>query len=355
MWSKSYFLLFVLYRKFALSFTHDSKLSYTFETKNSMMDSAIMNKIDGDHPSFHSFTSPFLTSSRDLEKYQQENALIVLNSKLTSPPSKIFKHLWASCALRICADGGANRLYEATKNAHDKEHYIPHLIIGDLDSLHDHVREYYSHQGCKIEQDDDQDCNDLDKALSAVQSLWNQKDLNAHNVDHQKNSNETATTSTTTTTTTSSSTSSRRRKIYVYGAFGGRFDQEMAGIHAMYRYASSDFQILLYNDETFAFLLTPSVKHEIRLRFHSQNIQDTTSFSENDSIMNVGEGPTVGLIPISCSCSSVTTSGLKWDLDGNTPLTFGGPVFSTSNRALEEVIYIECSEPLVFTAEIIQL
>lgn len=342
MWMKGHFLCFAAHINLVFSFTHDPKLIHKLETnRQSMMETTTtttMNTRDGSHPCLNSFTSPFLLSSNDLEEYQCDNALIILNSKLTSPPSKILKHLWKCCALRICADGGANRLYEATKhNLGDRDKYVPHLIVGDLDSLYDHVREYYSNQGCKVEQDDDQDSNDLDKALSAVQSLWNKQDL------HESNNHN-----------PSSPQQIRRRKIYVYGAFGGRFDQEMASIHAMYRYASSDFQILLYTDETVAFLLHPNVKNEIRLRFHSQNIQDNKC-DENGNTINVGEGPTVGLIPISCSCNSVLTSGLKWNLDGNTPLQFGGPVFSTSNRAHEPVVYVECSEPLVFTAEITHL
>lgn len=330
MWIQRHFLLIVLNINFVISFTQDPKLIHKLETDHSMTDIS-KNVHDGCNPPFHSFISPFLTSSKETEECRDENALIVLNSKINSPPSEIFQHLWKSCSLRICADGGANRLYEAAKDTNERDKFVPHLIIGDLDSLHDHVREYYSKQGCKVEQDDDQDCNDLDKALSAVQSLWNNQDLNQR-----------------------SPKSIKRRKIYVYGAFGGRFDQEMASIHAMYRYASCDFQILLYTDETVAFLLHQNVKNEIRLRFHSQNIQDT-KLKENDSIMNVGEGPTVGLIPISCTCNRVMTSGLKWNLDGTTPLKFGGNVFSTSNRAHEPVIYIECSEPLVFTAEMTRL
>ena len=68
----------------------------------------------------------------------------------------------------------------------------------------------------------------------------------------------------------------------------------------------------------------------------------------------VGEGPTCGLIPIGCRVDSIKTSGLKWDLDGNMPLEFGGLV-SSSNRIMEPVLTVESSQPVVFTAEITSL
>jgi len=66
----------------------------------------------------------------------------------------------------------------------------------------------------------------------------------------------------------------------------------------------------------------------------------------------VGEGPTCGLIPLGCRCESITTSGLMWDLDGTTPLVFGGLV-SSSNRIMEPVVKVSSSHPIIFTAEIL--
>jgi thiamine pyrophosphokinase len=41
---------------------------------------------------------------------------------------------------------------------------------------------------------------------------------------------------------------------------------------------------------------------------------------------------------------------LKWNLNGDVALEFGGMV-STSNRAMNEVVTVQASHPLVFTAE----
>lgn len=56
--------------------------------------------------------------------------------------------VWPHTSLRYCADGAANRLYECfekgdkTKDVSDID-YLPDVILGDLDSLHPHVNEFY--------------------------------------------------------------------------------------------------------------------------------------------------------------------------------------------------------------------
>ena len=95
--------------------------------------------------------------------------------------------LWKKSTYRICADGGANRLYEATVGTKKRreevdsevgvdfesttscccEHFLPDLITGDLDSLYPHVHEYYKSRGVDIVRVEDQDFHDLD-----VRMLW---------------------------------------------------------------------------------------------------------------------------------------------------------------------------------------
>ena len=259
-----------------------------------------------------------------------KTALIILNSPISNPPSQLFQRLWDLSSVHICADGGANRLYEATAfrdvdgddGADDddrKNKYIPDRIRGDLDSLQPHVRDFYASLGTQIERDKCQDTNDLDKTLQVCNNV-----------------------------------SSR---VLVYGAFGGRFDQEMASIQAMYKWSKTfDNQLYLYTDETCAFLIPANTRCGIRMPYYNDhkpsngetNGDDTT---ERTSTKFVGEGPTCGLIPIGCRCDSIKTQGFKWDLDGSVPLEFGGLV-STSNRLMEPVVIVEASHPIVFTAEI---
>ena len=84
----------------------------------------------------------------------------------------------------------------------------------------------------------------------------------------------------------------------VFGAFGGRFDQEIASIHALYKWNSEFQRIILMDGENIAILLPPG-KHEI---FPLKGI----------------EGPTCGLLPIGGIVNSISTKGLKWNLDKHT-------------------------------------
>lgn len=238
--------------------------------------------------------SPLLTSSQPLD-----SALIILNSPIRSPPSPLFEKLWTRSKFVVCADGGANRLFDA-----DSERWTPHLIKGDLDSLRLDVRKHYADHGCEICRDPDQDTNDLDKSLQSVQ----QKGYKA---------------------------------CCIYGAFGGRFDQEMGAFQALYRWADRFDSLWLYDDQTCAVLLQPHVRNEIRI-VHPDSIRDEAI---------PGEGPTCGLIPLNGLVESVTTTGLKWNLQDQST-SFGGLV-STSNHVVDEQVTVEASGSLIFTAEVV--
>lgn len=87
--------------------------------------------------------------------------LILVNSPCV--PISTVKRIWRSShptSMKLCADGGANRLYDSFYRPRGKkddaqeegkeqrredrrEDYLPDAIIGDLDSLRSDVREYY--------------------------------------------------------------------------------------------------------------------------------------------------------------------------------------------------------------------
>jgi len=271
-----------------------------------------------------------------------KTALVILNSPIRRPPSPIFDRLWSISHFRICADGGANRLYDATnqddndvENEDDrttKTSYVPDMIRGDLDSLLPDVSSFYQQKGVIVQRVADQDSSDLDKALEAVLNWYTSQATNTDGGD---------------------ATTDQRLNVYIYGAFGGRFDHEMSAIGALYRWGPS-FQnrLFLYDDGNCAFLLPPDTEVQIRLpRPDGGDAHDDgdDGGGERPATM-VGEGPTCGLLPIGCRCDAVTTTGLEWNLDGLTPLEFGGLV-STSNRVVGEVVTVRSSHPLVFTAE----
>eukprot|EP00980_Cylindrotheca_fusiformis_P007335 scaffold1525_cov142-Cylindrotheca_fusiformis.AAC.135 len=240
------------------------------------------------------FVSPFVDKI-------QKTVMIVLNTHIPRPPSPWFEQLWALSSYHVCADGGANRLYDAT---YPSLEYIPELIRGDLDSIKPDVQTYYQqHDKCQVDKDLCQQANDLDKALQICEGY---------------------------------------DRVVVYGAFGGRFDQEMASVHALYKWGPKfNHQLFLYNDENCAFLLPPNTLCEI----------DVTCYDTHIPKDGMGEGPTCGLLPLGVPCESITTTGFKWDLHGDTPLIFGDFI-SSSNRAMEPMVTVRASHPIVFTAEL---
>ena len=217
--------------------------------------------------------SPFVSSDDGESDEHVASCLVILNGPISRPPSRIFQHLWGRSSYRICADGGANRLFDATITAPDA--YLPDKIKGDLDSLRSDVREYYEKLGVDVERDRCQDTNDLDKCLQTILAR-SKADTSMDEAADDK----------------------RKTNVYIYGAFGGRFDQEMASIQALYRWAD-DFscRLVLYTDETCAFLLPAGQMNEIKLA----NIGETDGENDGDK-RPMGEGVTCGLIPIGCRC-----------------------------------------------------
>lgn len=135
------------------------------------------------------YCSPFFPMHEGSSRNKQSSALIILNTPfqtaMHSQSSSSNNHclpdvlrvLWESTTYHVCADGGANRLYDATtsstqKNSSSNENnidkFIPDMITGDLDSIRSDVRAYYEEKGVPIVRVEDQNYHDLDKSLMAV-------------------------------------------------------------------------------------------------------------------------------------------------------------------------------------------
>lgn len=66
--------------------------------------------------------------------------LLILNSESFS--AKLTTTMWNNCNLKVCADGGANRLFDSL-TPEQRGVYVPQYIVGDLDSLRSDVAEFY--------------------------------------------------------------------------------------------------------------------------------------------------------------------------------------------------------------------
>lgn len=226
---------------------------------------------------------------------EQKISLIILNMPLLGD-SEMFQSLWKRAELRVCADGGANRLFGALmERASD---YVPHVIIGDLDSLSDGVKEFYVERGAHLKHDEDQNDNDFGKAVR--ETIRRRPDLD----------------------------------IVVLGGLGGRFDHLMCNANVLVRQAAGTGpRIVMYSAESIVCALGTG-DHRLLVDLRR-------------------EGVTCGLLPV-CGPTKVTTTGLQWNLDGDT-LLFGG-LISSSNCVLPSgdsptsVVTIASSLPLLWSS-----
>lgn len=249
-------------------------------------------------------------------------ALVILNAHGEGESKGLLRHLWGRAALRVCADGGANRLHDSFGGgdgvgdpAEERAQYVPDIIVGDLDSLRPEVARFYESLGCEIRVRDDQDHCDFEKCLMEVEKWLSSSTPSGADDDGGEESRPPAACPAT---------------VVGLGAFGGRFDHEMQAISLLHAYNARFRRLVLMGGGNVAFLLEPGPTHAIEpdLRF---------------------EGPTVGLIPVGAPCRAVTTEGLKWNLDGGC-LEFGVCV-SSSNHVVEDVVRVTTDAPLVWTAE----
>ncbi|KAL4603594.1 hypothetical protein ACB092_10G135200 [Castanea dentata] len=231
----------------------------------------------------------------------QTYALVVLNQSLP----RFTPLLWNHAQLHLCADGGANRVYDEMPllfphedPSHVRTRYKPDVIKGDMDSIRTEVLDFYANLGTQIlDESQDQDTTDLHKCVAYIRDFT--PNLDKSNLC-----------------------------ILVAGALGGRFDHTLGNLNVLFVFSS--LRIILITDESLVHLLPRTHRHEI-------HIQSSV------------EGPHCGLIPFPLS-KSTTTTGLQWDLT-NTEMRFGG-LISTSNVVKGEKITVESDADLIWTISV---
>ncbi|XP_061347322.1 thiamine pyrophosphokinase 1-like [Gastrolobium bilobum] len=251
--------------------------------------------------------SSFLLPPSEKDK-DSVTALVILNQKLP----RFAPLLWDHAQVRVCADGGANRLYDemplllspqSQSQSHPHPHpqlrYKPDAINGDMDSIRTEVLDFYTKLGTKIiDESHDQDTTDLHKCITYIRNL-------TPDIDKPK------------------------LCILVAGALGGRFDHEIGNINVLCRFP--DTRIILLSDDCLIHLLPRNHCHKI-------------------FVQSSVEGPHCGLIPIGMPSGSSTTTGLQWDLN-HTEMRFGGLV-STSNIVKGDIVTVQSDSDLLWTISI---
>ncbi|KAJ5408188.1 hypothetical protein N7509_002071 [Penicillium cosmopolitanum] len=313
-------------------------------------------------------------------------ALLVLNQPINETA---FGVLSEHASYIICADGGANRLYDMLKHHGKESTVLPDRIMGDLDSLKPAVKEHYEKLDVPINKDPDQYSTDFTKCL---------KYLNEHASEIIASPRKQA--------KTPSLNANSTLEMVILGGLGGRVDQAFSQIHHLYMMtqtqrelresqqdSSQDKEIntssnssskpnqasggnlYLVSEESITFVLqkgkniihTPATKRpqvdiqqsecddalESRKRKRVQNQdQDQGSATETDSADDSPEylfEENIGIIPLSAP-ASITTHGFEWDVeDWHTEI---GGQLSTSNHIRADVVSVETSVPVLFTVEL---
>ncbi len=212
-------------------------------------------------------------------------ALVLLNTPLGGAAgARALRRAWrAAHWFRACADGAADRLLAAPGCAR----LAPDLICGDWDSISAAAEAHFAARGAAlVKAPEDQDSTDLEKCL--VQ-LERRAAADAR---------------------LAARGGARAVRVVVFGAFGGRLDQEAQNLNALFAWRARFAQLTLLSADCLAALL-PAGRSLVRV---------AAPF----------EGPTCGLVPLGAPVERLTTRGLRWDVaDWRT--AFGARI-STSNR-----------------------
>lgn len=239
------------------------------------------------------------------ERWKRENGLLGSTQPATKPAVPPFTPHTA--CLTICADGGANRLYDAAPGwlpdqSPDaaRKAFAPSAIVGDLDSLSPTTRAFYEGAGTSIiDLSSDQDSTDLQKCLAFAASR-------------------------------APPTAPR----LALGALGGRLDHALAAINLLYS-VDHGHTLILAGDGC----LARSVPAGATTLIPARGV----------------EGPGCGLLALSPTGVTVTTTGLAWNLGGGEgeagALVLGGGQ-STSNRVVGGSATIDADGPLLWTTEL---
>ncbi|OJD32451.1 thiamine pyrophosphokinase [Diplodia corticola] len=258
-------------------------------------------------------------------------ALLILNQPVAS--LDLLQRLWARTGYRLCADGGANRLYDTFAGLDDADarrvQFLPSIIHGDLDSLRDDVRTYYASHGVTISRDPDQYSTDFGKAVKRIASA----------------------TSITTTTAAAeedglaaaSSPTSCYREILILCTLAGRVDQGLGLLYEMLRLenaALSPTRLWLFSESSVSWILPPG-----------ENRIDVVPASPNGSSGSSGNShftENVGILP-AFGPATITTTGLEWDVT-DWPTSVDGNV-STSNHVKRGSVTVKTDAKVLFTIE----
>ncbi|CCD23796.1 thiamine diphosphokinase NDAI_0C01350 [Naumovozyma dairenensis CBS 421] len=276
------------------------------------------------------------------------SVLLILNQEIKL--KDLFLEIWNTHHIRVCADGGANRLYEYFQDDEDEDEverslHLPDYIIGDLDSLKMEVRKYYEDKGVVIIQQNTQYSTDFTKTVNLVSLHYFStkfKDIIAVQNSTAKNHgigiecgihdlyNELMKNG-------DSVMKFNKINLLALGGIGGRFDQSIHSITQLYILEQTDkYFELAYLTETDLIFLVPAGG---TLLTYSENFR-------NECIGNCG------LLPLGGMTKIIETQGLKWDVTNWNTSVSSGKVSSSNRFVGIDGCFINCKDSIVLNIEI---
>lgn len=259
-----------------------------------------------------------------------EAALIVLNNTLEGTD---VESLWKHSTVRVCADGGANRLYDYL--GEKRNLYIPMYIVGDLDSLRPDVKEYYVSQGCYVIPQYSGYATDFMKSIYAIllQNTPQESQIISDTLDTTNGLQELVHECRESPTFKGF----QHRVVNVVGGIGGRFDQTFHLINQLYSVAKEfpELQVTFFSPYDVIFLIQEGTSY---IKYSSRAI-----FNSRDKV------PKCGLLPFAGPVT-LHSEGLEYDVK-DWKSEVGGAV-STSNGVVGvRGLTITTTGPIVMSIE----
>lgn len=235
--------------------------------------------------------------------------------------------LWKSTRLRVCADGGANQLFDYFDDR-TRGNYVPDFIVGDMDLVRTEVRSFYEAQGTIVITQTSEYASDFTKALQLVQ-IWgcdplllnpsqvNDTDGLSHLVRELSNLKE--------------------QTVYVLSAVGGRLDQSMGLIVQFYTLAHdwSLLSIILLTHTDIIFAAPRGlnfVKYPSKQQFHPSK-----------------RVPACGILPFG-TATILNSQGLRYDVL-NWPSSLYGQVSTNNGVSGVDGFILNTTETVVINIE----
>lgn len=280
------------------------------------------------------------------------SALIILNQEIRPEMDSKLELLWSNVSLKLCADGGVNRLYQwCQRLGRNPSDYLPDVICGDLDSIDPTIRDFYALYTDRVQFIllSNQDLTDFTKSLRLVVKCIGRGEFDEEIFKTNPDGF--------TSLRKRSSDTERIDSIYCVGEFSGRVDHSLSNLHTLYDKNLADVQILMIAADSLTFLLKPG--------------SNLIAFHKSQPIHLIGKH--CGLIPLG-EAVRTRTSGLKWNLNGDVDLTFASfisssnefenpfdlskivelcrlpePYLNQAEESLAKCVFVEVNKPLLFT------